>query len=230
MLQVGRLENAEKPTPVTSEASRPAPALDSFAPAPSDRDKAVLKGLGLELSNLTEDDRKLFKIGDRVRGVLVASVAPNSPASEMRLVAGDVIAEVNQTPVGRPAEIGAQIEAMRQAGRTSTLHARCRTQRLAASSPFRWRRSRRPRSPTDGAIVAQAPRRPPSRAFRTAKGTIRCSGNTVSRWRASPTTRAGRSTSGTGSGASSWRGSGRIQSPRKGGSRATSSRKSVSSR
>ena len=61
--------------------------------------KAMSKAFGMELSGLSDEARKTFKIKDGVKGVVVASVEPNSPAAEKGLQPGDVIEEVNQQAV-----------------------------------------------------------------------------------------------------------------------------------
>ena len=67
----------------------------------------VKKALGLDLANLTDELRKKHKIKDKVKGVLITGVEPNSPAAEKHLQPGMVIAEVQQQPVGDRRRIAA---------------------------------------------------------------------------------------------------------------------------
>jgi serine protease Do len=79
------------------------------------------KAFGMELSGLSDEARKNFKIKDGVKGVVVATVQPNSPAAEKGLQAGDVIEEVNQQAVSQPGEVSKAIDALKKAGKKSAL-------------------------------------------------------------------------------------------------------------
>lgn len=56
------------------------------------------ENLGISVNNITPELRNEFKIKDR-SGVVIVEVSPNSPASDMGLQTGDVIKEVNRTPI-----------------------------------------------------------------------------------------------------------------------------------
>jgi serine protease Do len=79
----------------------------------------VQKTLGLELSALSDDLRKKFKVRDNVKGVLVtavdASVASSSP--DKRLSPGDVIVEVQYQAVGNPADLQSRIDQLKTQGK-----------------------------------------------------------------------------------------------------------------
>ena len=62
-----------------------------------------------------------FKLKDSVKGVVVSAVEPNSPAAEKGLRAGDVIEEVNQQAVEKPADVAKSIDALKKAGKKSAL-------------------------------------------------------------------------------------------------------------
>ena len=79
----------------------------------------VKKALGLDLANLTDELRKKHNIKDKVKGVLITGVDPNSPAADKHLLPGMVIAEVQQQPVahrGRSAKPHRQAQEGRQEG------------------------------------------------------------------------------------------------------------------
>jgi serine protease Do len=54
--------------------------------------------LGLAVSNLTADARQQINAPDQLKGVVVQSVRPASPADEAGIQPGDVILEVNRKP------------------------------------------------------------------------------------------------------------------------------------
>ena len=56
-----------------------------------------------------------------LKGVIVASVEPNSPAAEKGLQPGDVLEEVNQQAVSAPGEVSKAIDALKKAGKKSAL-------------------------------------------------------------------------------------------------------------
>jgi serine protease Do len=90
---------------------------DEKAPAPS----ATAQALGLTLSTLGDEARKTFKLKDSLKGVLVSGVEANSPAAEKGLRPGDVIEEVNQQAVEKPADVSSAIEALKKAGKKTAL-------------------------------------------------------------------------------------------------------------
>ena len=107
---LGRLEDGEKQMAKTEEQ-------DSEAAKPD----ATVKALGLTLSPLNDEARKAFKLKDSLKGVLVTGVEANSPAAEKGLRPGDVIKEVNQQAVEKPADVAEQIAALKKAGKKSAL-------------------------------------------------------------------------------------------------------------
>ena len=108
---LGRLEDGEK--------------VASATVAGDDEDsaqkKAMAKAFGMQLSGLSDDARKTYKIKDAIKGVVVSNVEPNSPAAEKGLQAGDVIEEVNQQAVSQPGDVSKAIDALKKAGKKSAL-------------------------------------------------------------------------------------------------------------
>ncbi len=107
-VKIGRLQDTDK------QAS--ANADKDAAPAPK---SAVQKTLGLELSSLTDDMRKKFKVRDNVKGVLVVGVDPNlaQTAADKRLSPGDVIVEVQYQSVGNPTDLQSRIDTLKSQGK-----------------------------------------------------------------------------------------------------------------
>jgi serine protease Do len=108
-VKLGRLEDGEKQA-----------ALAKKGAAPEDK-SVVQKTLGLNLSNITDDLRKRYKIKDTVKGVVITGVDSNSAAAEKRLNAGDVIVEIAQETVSNPADVQKRIDALKKDGRKSAL-------------------------------------------------------------------------------------------------------------
>jgi serine protease Do len=107
-LKIGRLEDGEKTAANT-------PDKDNAQPPKT----AVQKTFGLELSSLSDDLRKKYKVRDNVRGVIItgvdASVASGAP--DKRLSPGDVIAEVQQHSVGNPADLQTRLDQLKSEGK-----------------------------------------------------------------------------------------------------------------
>jgi serine protease Do len=106
---LGRLEDGEKQMAKAEESD------EETSPS------ATAKALGLTLSQLGDDARKSFKLKDSVKGVLVTGVEPNSPAAEKGLRPGDVIEEVNQQAVDKPADVSSAIDGLKKSGKKSAL-------------------------------------------------------------------------------------------------------------
>src|SRR5262249_58582589 len=75
-VKLGRLEDGEK---------KPAVAKNEGTP---EEKSVVKKTLGLDLSNLTNELRKRYKIKDNVKGVVITAVEDGSAAADKRLSAG----------------------------------------------------------------------------------------------------------------------------------------------
>ncbi len=107
---LGRLEDGEK---------QMAKVEDETVPEPKESTSA--KALGMALAAISEETRKTFKLKDSAKGVVVSAVEPNSAAAEKGLRAGDVIEEVNQQAVEKPADVSKQIDALKKQGKKSAL-------------------------------------------------------------------------------------------------------------
>ncbi len=84
-----------------------------------DHKSVVQKTLGLELSSLTDDVRKKFRIRDTVKGVLVTGVDPNAANDQpdKHLQPGDVIVEVQYEAVGTPADLQKRVDELKSQGK-----------------------------------------------------------------------------------------------------------------
>ncbi|MDH4012532.1 MAG: Do family serine endopeptidase [Chromatiales bacterium] len=77
--------------------------------------------LGLELSPLTPDARRQFRIPDEVEGALVVMVDPQGPAASKGVRPGDVISMVGQQPVATPKDVRKQLDSAIDAERDHVL-------------------------------------------------------------------------------------------------------------
>jgi serine protease Do len=96
-------------------------ALTPKKDSDSDDKPVVKKALGLDLANLTDALRKKHNIKDKVKGVLITAVEPNSAASEKRLVPGMVIAEVQQQSVANATELQQRIDKLKKDGKKAVV-------------------------------------------------------------------------------------------------------------
>ena len=80
-----------------------------------------LTALGLKIAALTPDLRSRYQLSDDQKGVLITDVTQGTPAGDKGLKAGDVIVEVQQEEVARPADVQERVEKLRKAGRKSVL-------------------------------------------------------------------------------------------------------------
>jgi serine protease Do len=105
---IGRLQDTEK-------LASAEPKKDN---TPADK-SVVQKTLGLELSSITNDLRKKFKIRDNVKGVLVTGVDPSvaTAAPDKRLASGDVIVEVQYQSVGNPTDMQKRLDQLKSQGK-----------------------------------------------------------------------------------------------------------------
>jgi serine protease Do len=77
--------------------------------------------LGLSLRPLADGERGALGLPSDVNGVVVADVAPDSPAAEKGIRPGDVITRVNQKPIGSVGDAVAALNAAKEANETALL-------------------------------------------------------------------------------------------------------------
>src|SRR5499426_775697 len=109
-VKLGRPEDEKKHAAVT----------DKTDSTPEEK-PVVKKALGLDLAKLTDELRKKHNIKDKVKGVLITGVDPNSSAAEKRLAPGMVIAEVQQQPVTSATELQQRIDKLKKEGKKAAV-------------------------------------------------------------------------------------------------------------
>ncbi|WP_406675838.1 DegQ family serine endoprotease [Roseitranquillus sediminis] len=102
---LGRRETAEGAIPAAAPADEP----------------IEMEILGLSVSTMTDELREQLGLEDDAEGLVVTDVADDAEAYEKGIRAGDVITEAGQQKVASAADLEAQIEAAREAGRKSIL-------------------------------------------------------------------------------------------------------------
>jgi serine protease Do len=107
-VRLGRLEDTPQPASVKRDA------------VPEDK-SVVSKALGLNLSGMTDDLRKKYKIKDSVKGVVILEIDPNSAAADKRLTVGDVIQKVADEEVASPADVQKRIDQLKKDGKKTAL-------------------------------------------------------------------------------------------------------------
>jgi serine protease Do len=71
--------------------------------------------VGLSLATLSDETRSQFGLNDKVKGVVVQDVAPDSQAAESGLQPGDVIVKIGSDPVSSPSEAASRIHGAERA-------------------------------------------------------------------------------------------------------------------
>jgi serine protease Do len=106
---LGRLEDGEKQAALTTPQNTP------------EVKPVIKKTLGLELSNMSDDLRKKYKIKDTVKGIVILGIDAGSAAADKRLNAGDTIVEIAQEAVASADDFQAKIDKLKKDGRRSAL-------------------------------------------------------------------------------------------------------------
>jgi serine protease Do len=89
-VKIGELEKAEKAGGLLSSKEKD--------PEPTKKSEKV-DGIGMSIASLNNMFRNQYNVPDDVEGVLITQTKPRGEAAEKGLSAGDVIVEINQTPV-----------------------------------------------------------------------------------------------------------------------------------
>mgnify|MGYP000849756396 CR=1 FL=1 len=114
-------EGAEATLTVTlglRDEERLTPTRSGAAPS---QPQAPVELLGLTLAPVDEQIRAEMGLDMNVMGLVVREVAPGSDAETKGLRAGDLITEAGQQPVASVADLQAQVDAARSAGRRTVL-------------------------------------------------------------------------------------------------------------
>jgi len=107
-VKLGRLDEEVKPVKA------------SVSPAPEEK-SVVQKSLGLQLTNMTDEVRKKYKIKDSIKGVVITEVDAASVAADKRLVAGSVIVAIEQEQMTAPPDVQRKVDALKKAGKKTAL-------------------------------------------------------------------------------------------------------------
>ena len=83
--------------------------------------QASTTSLGMELMPLTTETREQFKVDDKVNGVVVSSVDPNSEAADKGFRPGDVIVGIGNKTVRTPDDIEQGVADAKKSGRETVL-------------------------------------------------------------------------------------------------------------
>ena len=96
--------------------------ISASAPEPENEDEPKeLDGIGVTLSNITDEIREGLELGADLEGVAVVGVEEGSEAFTKGLRPGDIITEAGQEKVGSVKDIEAKIAESKEGGRKSLL-------------------------------------------------------------------------------------------------------------
>ncbi|MCB1532904.1 MAG: DegQ family serine endoprotease [Alphaproteobacteria bacterium] len=110
-VKVGELEKAEEDGVLASASDSPA----------AETKGTKIDPVGLTVKELSGALRQDYDISNEVNGVLIDEIERNSEAARKGLMAGDVIVEIDQKPVTKPADIQALVDDAVKKQRSSTL-------------------------------------------------------------------------------------------------------------
>jgi serine protease Do len=82
---------------------------------------STAEAMGLGLAAVTPETRRAYNLDNRVNGVVITRVDPNSDAADKGLEPGDVVVSVGNRPVHSPQEVKATVEAAHAAGHNTVL-------------------------------------------------------------------------------------------------------------
>ncbi|MEP9351293.1 DegQ family serine endoprotease [Xanthobacter sp. KR7-225] len=107
-LKVARMPEEDKP--------------DTDQPKTSDSQKVQPKrALGMDLSPITEELRRRYRIKSEITGAVITNVDRGTPADDKGLKAGQVIVQVGQEAIASPADVEKQLAELRKQGKKSAL-------------------------------------------------------------------------------------------------------------
>jgi serine protease Do len=88
---------------------------------PQKSKQAQNRPLGLELSALSDELRRRYKLKENLKGLVVTGVDPESNAADQNVQAGVVLVEVSGEAVTTAAEMRTRVDALKKAGKKSAL-------------------------------------------------------------------------------------------------------------
>jgi serine protease Do len=112
-VKLGQLKDDDQVASLTTGEGKGGPA----APGRT----VVQKALGMQFAALGDGLRARYGIKAGLKGVVVTSVDPNSAASDKEIKPGELIVEINQSPVVNPQDVAAKTQALREEGRRAAL-------------------------------------------------------------------------------------------------------------
>src|SRR6187200_2088920 len=118
---VVRKGKEEKKTVKLGRLEDDKPVKASVTPKAPEEKSVVQKSLGLQLSNMTDEVRKKFKIKDSIKGVVITGVDAASVAADKRLTAGSTIVAIEQEQMAAAADVQKKVDALKKAGKKTAL-------------------------------------------------------------------------------------------------------------
>jgi len=118
---VVRKGKEEKKTVKLGRLDDEKPVKASATPPPAEDKSVVQKSLGLQLSNMSDDLRKKYKIKDAVKGVVITGVDGGSVAADKRLTPGSTIVAIEQEQMAGAADVQKKVDALKKAGKKTAL-------------------------------------------------------------------------------------------------------------
>ena len=116
VLRKGEMQIVE--VELASREKAEAGGVASAAPAEPERESAIL---GIVVAEITPDVREGLGLGENVQGVVVVEVDAESDAYSKDIQRGDIILEVDYTPIANPEDFVAKVEEAKEAGSKSLL-------------------------------------------------------------------------------------------------------------
>lgn len=112
-IKVGELEKAESDGKIA--------AADSKTKGPFGEKAVSLENLGVAVANISPPLRQTYSIPEDVQGIVVTKIIQTGESAEKTVIAGDVILEINQTPVHDTTKAAELVNAAHKDGKESVL-------------------------------------------------------------------------------------------------------------